>query len=82
MSYQEPTTIHLLLGIVAFCVFILLVVADAHPDYSVSVYLSAMLVGSYLILLGFGLVLQRLLEVRYGPREQWGKRRKRERDDE
>lgn len=67
MSYhQEPTRIHLALGSIAFAVFLLLVVLDALPGYEVSIYLSALLVLSYLVLLGFGVVVTRLAEARYG----------------
>lgn len=67
----QPTRIHLVLGTVAFAVFLGLVVLDAHPRYSVSFYLSVLLVVSYLVLLGFGVVVTRLAEVKYGsPRDE------------
>lgn len=67
MSYtREPTLVHLLLGTVAFAVFLALVAVDAHPRYSVSFALAALLVASYLTLLGFGVVVTRLVEAHYG----------------
>lgn len=70
MSYPtEPTKIHIVLGVIAFGVFVALVVLDALPNYDVSIYLSALLVLSYLVLLGFGVVIQRLFEARYGRSE-------------
>lgn len=63
---REPTLVHLVLGTVAFAVFLVLVAVDAHPRYSVSFYLAVLLVLSYLVLLGFGVVVQRLVEAHYG----------------
>lgn len=62
---SETTRIHLLLGVIAFSVFLLLVVLDSIPRYDVSPYLAGLLVLSYLFLLGFGVAVTRILEARY-----------------
>lgn len=69
-TIQEPTRVHLVLGTFAFLVFLALVVLDALPGYTVSFYLAALLVVSYLTLLGFGVVVTRLVEVKYGSRDK------------
>lgn len=63
---DDPGTIQLILGALALLVFSALAIADLHPRYEASFYLAALLVLSYLMLLGLGATLARLIEARYG----------------
>lgn len=62
---KDTNRIHHVLGTIAFVSFLALVVLDAHPRYSVSIYLAGMLVVSYLVLLGFGALITRIAEAKY-----------------
>lgn len=62
---DEPTRIHHILGTIAFISFLVLVVLDALPRYDVSITLAGMLVTLILILLGFGALVTRIIELKY-----------------
>lgn len=65
LELSEPTRIHHALGTIGFVALIVLVVLDATPRYDVSIYLAGMIVLSYLVLLGFGAIVTRLIEAKY-----------------
>lgn len=66
MTIQEDTTrFNQVLGAIAFVFFLFMVGIDALPEYDVSPYLAALLVITYLFLLGFGVAVTRILEAKY-----------------
>lgn len=62
---EETTTIHHILGALTLAVVLIIVALDLLPDYDADPILVGLLVASYTVLLGFGVLLRKIIEAKY-----------------